>query len=175
MIFCLAGKLKVHITYTTFSLPSPCLPLSFPLSLSFLLLTLFHPQPASKQMVKALLDKHRSSVKPPPQPAAASAPPAKSKASAKDQVKEDKPPAEPAEKTKPTKTQSASKGKSTAKGSKSGGGGDEDGALLVMVPHGKEQRMKDEEKMRVSGCTARREKSCVDEQRVVSRRERNVR
>lgn len=109
--------------------------------------------------MKALLDKHRSSVKPPSQPAAVSAPHTKSKTSAKEQVREDEPTAEPTEKTKQAKTQSASKGKSAAtKGSKGAVGGDEDGALLVMVPHSKEQRMKDEEKMRVSQseCAIRR-------------------
>ena len=99
-----------------------------------------------------ILEKHRASAPPPkakqPPPAAAAPPPPEDKP-AKQEKKQEK----GADKTK-SSSKSATSGKGSAtkgKGQKKGGSSTAEvssGAPLVYVPNGKENRMKDEEKLK---------------------------
>ena len=99
-------------------------------------------QPASKQQVKALLDKHRPAVMTKAQPT-----------SSNDQKQPKKDAANsPPAKASTKKTTAATKGsKPKTKGGDGKKKGEEDieGAPLILVQNGKETRMKDEEKLKV--------------------------
>ena len=96
--------------------------------------------------MKPLLDKHRAAVQP------KQAPP--SQPSSKTATKESAPP--PAQSSPPKADPPSKKGKQTASkktttttAAAKGGGGEEDGAPLVLVAHAKEQRIKNEDKLKV--------------------------
>ncbi len=105
-------------------------------------------QPASKQQVKTLLDKHRPAM-------VAKGPSSSSEQKPTTKKEASSPPTKaPAAK----KSTAAGKGKPKAKAGDSKKKGEEtiEGAPLILLPNGKEQRTRDDEKLKVDACSVYR-------------------